>query len=136
VQSAIGDAQDLSKDLSTFSAHLTALREIGRSAGTGSLVLIDEIAADTDPREGAAIALAVLEDLVAKGARCIVTTHLDELKAVAVTDPRYVTRPWASTPRRWRPPTSCTWAPGLVVGDRDRPRWGWTRRSATRPRRT
>lgn len=90
VHSAIGDAQDLSKDLSTFSAHLTTLKEIGKSAGPGSLVLIDEIAADTDPREGAAIALAVLEDLVGKGARCLVTTHLEELKAVAVTDPQYV----------------------------------------------
>ena len=90
VESAVGDDQDMSRDLSTFSAHLTTLRDIGKVAGPGSLVLIDEIAADTDPREGAAIALAVLEDLAAKGARAIVTTHLEELKAVAVTDPAYV----------------------------------------------
>lgn len=90
VDSAVGDAQDLAKDLSTFSAHLTALRDIARTARAGSLVLIDEIAADTDPREGAAIALAVLDDLADKGARAMVTTHLEELKAVALTDPRYV----------------------------------------------
>ncbi len=90
VESAVGDDQDLSKDLSTFSAHLVRLRDILETAGEGTLVLIDEIAADTDPREGAAIALAVLEELAEQGARTIVTTHLDELKAIAVTDPRYV----------------------------------------------
>ncbi|MFN7131128.1 MAG: endonuclease MutS2, partial [Myxococcales bacterium] len=90
VMTAVGDKQDLSKDLSTFSAHLTALNEITRTATHSSLVLIDEIAADTDPREGAAIALAVLEDLARKGARVLVTTHLEELKAVALTDPHYV----------------------------------------------
>jgi DNA mismatch repair protein MutS2 len=90
IDSAVGDAQDMAKDLSTFSAHLTALRDIAAKAREGSLVLIDEIAADTDPREGAAIALAVLDDLAQKGARVVVTTHLEELKAVAVTDPRYV----------------------------------------------
>src|SRR5690606_19630457 len=63
---------------------------ITRTAGRGTLVLIDEIAADTDPREGAAIALAVLEELAARGARVLVTTHLEELKAVALTNPQYV----------------------------------------------
>ncbi len=90
IMSAVGDKQDLSRDLSTFSAHLVALDEITRAAGHGSLVLIDEIAADTDPREGAAIALAVLEELASKGARVLVTTHLEELKAVALTNERYV----------------------------------------------
>ena len=90
VRTAIGDHQDLSRDLSTFSAHLTTLKEIIEVAGVGSLVLIDEIAADTDPREGAAIALAVLEDLSERGARVLVTTHLEELKAVAMTDRNYV----------------------------------------------
>jgi DNA mismatch repair protein MutS2 len=87
---AVGDDQDLAKDLSTFSAHLTSLRDIARAAGPGTLALVDEIAADTDPREGAAIALAVLEDLARRGARIVVTTHLEELKAVAVTDPHWV----------------------------------------------
>jgi len=77
VYTAIGDEGDLSRDLSTFTAHLTALRHILEAAGPGTLVLIDEIAADTDPREGAAIAAAALEKLVAAGAQVLITTHLE-----------------------------------------------------------
>ncbi|MCP3100876.1 Smr/MutS family protein [Myxococcus sp. K15C18031901] len=90
VHSTVGDAQDLAQGLSTFSAHVVMLRDIIAVAGEGSLVMIDEIAADTDPREGAAIAIAVLEDLLAKGAFVLVTTHLEELKALAHMDPRFL----------------------------------------------
>lgn len=90
IQTAIGDAQDLNQGLSTFSAHVVQLREIARNASHGSLVLVDEIAADTDPREGAAIAIAVLEDLLDRGAVVLVTTHLEELKALAHMDPRFI----------------------------------------------
>lgn len=90
VVSAIGDAQDLARDLSTFSAHLTRLRDILVAARGGWWVLVDEIAADTDPREGAAIAAAVLGRLVQRQARVFVTTHLEEVKALGVTDPRFV----------------------------------------------
>lgn len=90
VHSTVGDAQDIHQDLSTFSAHLVELRKIGESAGTGSLVLIDEIAADTDPREGAALAIAVLEDLIGRGSTVLVTTHLEELKALAHMDARFL----------------------------------------------
>ncbi|MDP2272285.1 MAG: Smr/MutS family protein [Archangium sp.] len=90
VHSAIGDQQDLQAGLSTFSAHVTMLRDITTVAKRGALVLIDEIAADTDPREGAAIATAVLEDLLTRGAIVLVTTHLEELKALAHLDPRFV----------------------------------------------
>ena len=89
VYTAIGDEGDLSRDLSTFTAHLGALRHILEAAGPGTLVLIDEIAADTDPREGAAIAVAALEKLVAAGAQVLITTHLEELKALALADPRF-----------------------------------------------
>ena len=89
VYTAIGDEGDLSRDLSTFTAHLGALRHILEAAGPGTLVLIDEIAADTDPREGAAIAIAALEKLVAAGAQVLITTHLEELKALALADPRF-----------------------------------------------
>src|SRR2546423_2980840 len=89
VYTAIGDEGDLSRDLSTFTAHLTALRYILEAAGPGTLVLIDEIAADTDPREGAAIAAAALEKLVAAGAQVLITTHLEELKALALSDERF-----------------------------------------------
>ncbi|HWV39547.1 MAG TPA: Smr/MutS family protein [Vulgatibacter sp.] len=89
VWSAIGDDQDLARDLSTFSAHLTTLREILARAGHGSLALVDEIAADTDPREGAALASAILGVLVDRGAQVLVTTHLEELKALGLGDPRF-----------------------------------------------
>ena len=90
VHSAVGDAQDLRQGLSTFSAHLAELRRIGEAAGQGSLVLIDEIAADTDPREGAALAIAFLEELLERGARALVTTHLEELKALTHVDARFL----------------------------------------------
>jgi DNA mismatch repair protein MutS2 len=89
VYTAIGDEGDLARDLSTFSAHLSALKWILEAAGPGTLALIDEIAADTDPREGAAIAIAALEKLVAAGAQVLITTHLEELKALALADPRF-----------------------------------------------
>jgi len=90
VHSAVGDAQDLAQDLSTFSAHVQELRRILEAAGPGGLALIDEIAADTDPREGAALAIAVLEELIGRGVRVLVTTHLEELKALTHVDPRFL----------------------------------------------
>jgi DNA mismatch repair protein MutS2 len=89
VTAAVDERGDLAKDLSTFTAHLAAVKDMLAGAVPGSLVLVDEIAADTDPREGAALAAAILEALVEKGAIVLVTTHLDELKALALTDPRY-----------------------------------------------
>jgi DNA mismatch repair protein MutS2 len=89
VRAAVDERGDLQKDLSTFTAHLTAVRDMLAGAVPGSLVLVDEIAADTDPREGAALAAAILEALVERGATVLVTTHLEELKAIALSDPRY-----------------------------------------------
>jgi len=86
----VGDAQDLAQDLSTFSAHVRELKRILESAGPGALALIDEIAADTDPREGAALAIAVLEELIGRGVRVLVTTHLEELKALTHVDHRFL----------------------------------------------
>ncbi len=103
VHSAIGDQQDLQAGLSTFSAHVTLLRDIAVQAKRGSLVLIDEIAADTDPREGAAIATAVLEDLLERGAIVLVTTHLEELKALAHLDPRFINARVGFDPRKMAP---------------------------------
>ena len=89
VCTAIGDAQDLARGLSTFSAHLHHLKNILDMAQDGWLVLIDEIAADTDPVEGAALARATLETLVEQRARVLATTHLEEVKALGVVDPRF-----------------------------------------------
>jgi len=103
VHSSVGDAQDLEQGLSSFSAHVTQLREIARAAGAGSLALVDEIAADTDPREGAAIAIAVLEDLLDRGVTVLVTTHLEELKALAHMDPRFINARVGFDSRRMAP---------------------------------
>ena len=79
----IGDDQSIENDLSTFSSHLGEIRHILEYAGSSSLVLIDELCAGTDVEEGGAIARAVIEELLQRGAKGIVTTHLGELKAYA-----------------------------------------------------
>jgi DNA mismatch repair protein MutS2 len=79
----IGDNQSIAASLSTFSAHLAALREAVERAGAGTLVLLDEVGSGTDPVEGAALAAAVLETLVARGSRVVATTHLGALKRLA-----------------------------------------------------
>ena len=103
VRAAVDERGDLERDLSTFTAHLAAVREMAESAGPGSLVVVDEIAADTDPREGAALAAAILEDLLERGAQVLVTTHLDELKALALTDGRFANARVGFDPERLAP---------------------------------
>ncbi|MBI5528180.1 MAG: Smr/MutS family protein [Deltaproteobacteria bacterium] len=80
VFAVFGDAQDLRDDLSSFSGHLVQLNAILDRAGPRSLVLLDEIASDTDPREGAALAAAIIEELSARGALVLATTHFHELR--------------------------------------------------------
>ena len=79
----IGDEQSIENDLSTFSSHLVNLKEIAERADEGSLVLIDEIGAGTDPAEGGALAAALLEELTRRGAVTIATTHQGALKVFA-----------------------------------------------------
>jgi DNA mismatch repair protein MutS2 len=80
----IGDRQSIQESLSTFSAHLARLMEILEGADAESLVLIDEMGTGTDPAEGAALARAVLETLVGRGVRAVVTSHLGALKTLDV----------------------------------------------------
>ena len=88
----IGDMQTVSGDLSTFSGHLCVCREMlqAAQAHTGpSLVLLDEIGTGTDPAQGAALAQAVLEELLRLGTRVIVTTHYQRIKELAAEDARF-----------------------------------------------
>jgi DNA mismatch repair protein MutS2 len=84
----VGDDQSLENDLSTFTAHAGRLAEMVRLAGEGSLVLVDELGTGTDPGEGAALAMAFLDWLVAHGAKALCTTHFHRLKAYAAAGER------------------------------------------------
>ncbi len=84
----IGDEQSIEQNLSTFSGHITNLRDILNIAERGNLVLIDEVGAGTEPNEGTALALAVTEFLRKSGAKCVITTHYGKLKEYSLTTDR------------------------------------------------
>ena len=79
----IGDGQNLSENLSTFSAHITNVLDILKRVTPESLVVMDELGSGTDPQEGMGIAIAILEELKKSGALFLVTTHYPEIKTFA-----------------------------------------------------
>ncbi|UHA76145.1 DNA mismatch repair protein MutS [Paenibacillus sp. 481] len=83
VMAVIGDEQSIEQSLSTFSAHMKGIIDILETADSSTLMLVDEMAAGTDPGEGIALSIAIMEQMYNQGAVSFVTTHFNELKTFA-----------------------------------------------------
>ncbi len=89
IMADIGDDQNLSQSLSTFSGQITFIDDMLKKADERTLVIIDEIIVGTNPRQGAALSQAILENMIECGCKIVVTTHYTELKELPVRDSRF-----------------------------------------------
>lgn len=107
----LGDLQDLDEHLSTFTGHLSELRRVVSEARADDLMLIDEIITGTDPDQGAALAASFLMEVAEIGCHCLVTTHYQKLKALGLTDQRFLNGAVGMDIQTHRP--TYRFAPGL-----------------------
>ncbi len=87
IYAVMGDEQDISMELSTFTAHVEAIKHVYEECRGGELVLVDEIGGGTEPQEASALSMGIIDAFVEKGCSVIVTTHLNLLKAYGSTQP-------------------------------------------------
>jgi DNA mismatch repair protein MutS2 len=99
----IGDEQSIAANLSTFSWHITNIAGMDRSLAMPALVLLDELGAGTDPLEGGALGVAIIEHFRTRGAIVISTTHYDALKTYAATTPGVTAAAFGFTPDTYEP---------------------------------
>jgi len=99
----IGDEQSIAANLSTYSSHITNIAGMDRALALPSLVLLDELGAGTDPLEGGALGVAIIEHFRTRGALVLSTTHYDALKTYAATTPGVVAAAFGFTPDTFEP---------------------------------
>ena len=99
----IGDEQSISASLSTFSAHITNVVAMDRDLALPALVLLDEVGAGTDPVEGGALGIAVIDHFRTRGAHLVATTHYDSLKSYASTTDGVVSAAFGFNPETFAP---------------------------------
>ena len=104
----IGDEQSIDANLSTFSAHITNIASMDRGLTTPALVLLDEVGSGTDPIEGGALGVSVVDHFRRRGATVVATSHYDALKTYASTADGVTTAAFGFDPDTLRPPTTCS----------------------------